>query len=372
MTLLRALSMPFHLTSLMFIGLSALALALLMGTPAGLSAFGIVGTFFLLSWLNKYAFAQLEQAAHGVSDAPVASVEMLGPFGGVRPWVHPVLTGGVLLLMGVLPRSGRAVVGVAALLLIPSSVGVLAITHRVIDAVNPLALWRVMTGLGWYYLLLAAALGGVIVSGTVVWGLPVASVFRYASLELLLLCMYTLIGGAIFVRRGELGFEPQVSPERAAEKVESEYARRRQMMMDEVYGVVRARDGARAGELLKQWLVETGEQNLHMDVPIILDQAMQFPERRGLATVARTLLSHLLQVKRLSLALAVMEAVSTVAADFTPDLEAEVVAIAQYAVHAGRRSLARAMIEQWVRHAGEVGLSDAARRLREELAGIYG
>ncbi len=328
MNLLRALSMPFHLTSLMFIGLSALALALLLGAAAGLSVYGIVGTFFLLSWLNKYAFAQLEQAAHGISDAPVASVEMLGPFGGVRPWVHPVLAGGVLLLMSVVPQSGRAAVAVAALLLFPSSVGVLAITHRVIDAVNPLALWRVVTGLGAHYLMLVAALGGVVVSGILVWGLPLASVFRYAVLELLLLCMYTLIGGAIYLKRTALGFEPRVSPERSAEKDEWERARRRQVMMDEVYGAVRVRNSTRAGTVLKQWLVESGEQHLHVDVPTILDQAMQFPERRGLATVARTLLSHLLQVKRLSLALTVMETVSAVAADFTPESEAEVVALA--------------------------------------------
>jgi hypothetical protein len=367
MTLLRALSMPFHLTSLLFVGFVAVLLALLWSVGGALSLIPLFGTFFLLSWLNKYAFAQLEQAALGVSDAPVASVEMLGPFGGVRSWVHPVLAGGVLLLMGVVPQAGRAAIAVAALLLFPSSVGVLAITHRVIDAVNPLALWRVMVGMGCTYLLLVAAVGGVIVSGTVVWGLPVAGVLRYAVLEVLLLCLYSLIGGTIFVRRSELGFEPRVSPECDAEKVELAYAQRRQVMMDEVCGVVRVRDGARAGAVLKQWLVEAGEQNLHLDVPTILDQAMRFPERRGLATVARTLISHLLQVRRLSLALTVMEAVSAVADDFTPESEPEMVALAGYAVQAGRRSLARAMIERWAKYAGNASLSDAARRLREKL-----
>ncbi len=367
MTLLRALSMPFHLTSLLFVGFVAMLLALLWSAPGPLALIPLFGTFFLLSWLNKYAFAQLEQAAHGVSDAPVASLEMLGPFGGVRPWVHPVLAGSVLLLMSVVPGSGRVAIGVAALLLFPSSVGVLAITHRVIDAVNPLALWRVIVGIGWTYLLLVAAVAVIATCGTGVGAMPVWEVIRYAVLELLLLCLYTLIGGSIYLKRNTLGFEPQVSPERNAEKDESEYARRRQVMMDKVYGVVRARDGTRAGELLKQWLVESGEQNLHMDVPTILDQAMQFPQRRGLATVARTLISHLLQVKRLSLALTVMETVSTVATDFTPESEAEVVALARYAVHAGRRALARAMIEQWVKYAGDASLSDAARRFRKEL-----
>ncbi len=368
MTLLRALSMPFHLTSLLFVAAVATLLALLWSVAAALALVALIGTFILVSWLNKYAFAQLEQAAHGVRDAPVASVEMLGPFGGVRPWVHPVLAGGVLFLMRVVPGQGRVAVGIAASLLFPASVGVLAMTHRVIDAINPWALWRVIAGMGWIYLLLVVAVAVIAACSAVVTAMPVWDVIRYAVWELLLLCLYTLIGGALFARRHELGFEPLVSPERSAEKIESEYTRRRQMMMDEVYGLVRVSNAARAGEVLKQWLLESGEHNLHADVPAIVDQAMQFPERRGLATVARALISHLVQVKRLSLALTVVESVSAVVTDFTPESEAEMVALAGYAVPAGRRSLARAMLDRWVRYAGDTGLSDAARRLRDELA----
>jgi hypothetical protein len=368
MTLLRALSMPFHLTSLLFVGVVATFLAVLLNASGPMILIALIGTFILVSWLNKYAFAQLEQAANGVSDAPVASLEMLGPFGGLRPWVHPVLARGVLFLMSVVSTPGRVVTGVAALLLFPASLGALAMTHRLIDAINPLALWRVIAGMGGTYLLLVAAVAIVVVCGAGMQAMPVWAVIRYAVLALLLLCLYTLIGGAIFIRRLELEFEPRVSPERSAEKSEAEYARHRQAMMDEVYSVVKARDGARAGEVLARWLVESGEQNLHADVPTILGQAMQFPERRGLATVARTLISHLVQVKRLSLALTVMETVSAVAADFTPASEAEVVALANYAVPAGKRSLARTMIERWVRFAGDAGLGDALRTLRAELA----
>jgi hypothetical protein len=367
MTLLRALSMPFHLTSLLFVGLVAMLLALLWNAAGPMAPIALVGTFILVSWLNKYAFAQLEQAAHGETNAPVASVEMLGPFGGVRPWAHPVLAGGVLALMSIASGHGRAVVAIAALLLFPASLGALAVTHQVLDAVNPLALRRVIVGMGWEYLLLVAAVAIVVWCGAALEATPIWAVIRYAVVALMLLCLYTLIGGAIFVRRLELGFEPRMSPERRAEKVEAEYAQRRQVMMDEVYGFVRARDGVRAGDRLKQWLVESGAHHLHADVLAILDLAMQFPERRGLATIARALISHLVRVKRLSLALTVMEIVSNVSADFTPTSEAETVALAAYSVPAGRRSLAREMIERWVRYAGDEGLSDAARKLREEL-----
>jgi hypothetical protein len=368
MTLLRALSMPFHLTSLLFVGVVATLLALLLSAAGPMVLIAYLGTFILVSWLNKYAFAQLEQAANGVGDAPVASLEMLGPFGGVRPWVHPVLAAGVLFLMGIVPAPGRVAVGVASSLLLPASLGALAMTHRVLDAINPLALWRVIVGMGWTYLLLVAAVAVVALCCAGAQALPLWAVIRYAVLALLLLCLYTLIGGALYVRRLELGFAPRVSPERSAEKVEADYARRRQLMMDELYRVVQVRDGVRAGEVLKRWLVESGEHNLHADVPAIVGQAMQFPERRGLATVARTLISHLMQIGRMSLALTVMETVSPVATDFTPASEAEVVALARYAALAGQRSQARAMIERWARHAGDAGLGDVARQLRQELA----
>jgi hypothetical protein len=78
----------------------------------------------------------------------VASLEMLGPFGGVRPWVHPVLAGGVLFLMSVVPTPGRVITGVAALLLFPASLAALALTHRLIAVIGPVALLRVIAGMG--------------------------------------------------------------------------------------------------------------------------------------------------------------------------------------------------------------------------------
>jgi hypothetical protein len=368
MTLLRALSMPLQPTSLMFVGFSAALLALIWGVAGIFSIAAIVGTFFLVSWLNKYAYSQLEQAAQGVADAPVASAEMLGPFGGARPWVHPVLAAGGLLLMSSTPAIGRAALGVAALVLFPASVGALAVSQRLIDAVNPLALKRVIVGMGWVYLVLVAAEAVVVISSIALIAMPLWSVVSYAALELLMLYLYTLIGGALFVRRVELGFEPLASPEHKSELADQAQAKRRQQMIDEVYGAARVREAAQAVLVLKRWLAAAPAHTLQADVPAILGQALLFPEQRGLPTVARTLISHLVEIRRLSLALSVMDTVATAVADFTPESEAEVVALAQYAILAGRRTLARSMIEQWVRFEGAADLGVPARKLSEELA----
>ena len=67
-----------------------------------------------------------------------------------------------------------------------------------------------------------------------------------ASLQLLLLLVYAAIGGALYERRLELGFEPRISPERAAERVEAERLARRQQFIDGLYKDLRVREAPRA------------------------------------------------------------------------------------------------------------------------------
>ena len=91
MAWLRTLAMPLHFTSLAF--LAVIVVLVVMGVqniPSNI-AVAIVLIFLSLSWLNKYAFALLDAAANGRREAPVASVEMLGPFNDMRVYVHPLL-----------------------------------------------------------------------------------------------------------------------------------------------------------------------------------------------------------------------------------------------------------------------------------------
>jgi hypothetical protein len=73
---LGAVLVPWRLASILFIAISSTLLAFFQGK----GVVGIVGSYFLLSWLFKYAFVMLEHVASGRPDAPVVSAEMLGPF----------------------------------------------------------------------------------------------------------------------------------------------------------------------------------------------------------------------------------------------------------------------------------------------------
>ncbi|RYG71275.1 hypothetical protein EON77_13040, partial [bacterium] len=165
----RAAAMPFQPTSLMFVALMMVIVALaertLLGNPAVATLLGYLG----LSWTNKYAFVLLDQAANGRFQAPVATVEMLGPFGDVRAWVHPVLAVALAVLAAKLGSPAGLVFATLGALLLPASIAAIAVSSRSLDAVNPLALWQTMRGFGVLYGLLLAASACVALVFAALW-----------------------------------------------------------------------------------------------------------------------------------------------------------------------------------------------------------
>lgn len=340
MNLLRALAMPFQLTSLLLVAFIAIAAAVCMALVPIVGVLVILPLGFLLSWLNKYAHALLDHTANGVVAAPVASTEMLGPFDGLRPFVHVALGAGIaaLLVFGRTPWT--RCLGLAGLLLFPASIGAATLHQRLLDAVSPRALWHTLRGLGpWYpalLALLAACVGGI-------YGLAISPLWGFASyllMALLWLCLHSAIGGVLYLRREALGFVPSVSPEWQAERAALEHERQRQQMIDTVYASIRVRDAERATATLLAWLRATGGAQHLADARAIVAQAAHWPEQRGLRTVARTLCTQFIKAQQMSAALAVAEAALVHAADFELDDAADSEALAQYAQTCGRKSLA--------------------------------
>jgi len=367
MTLLRALAMPFQWTSLVLVALTASAAALALSVDAEIRIVAAVPLFFVISWLNKYACALLDQAANGATDAPVATVEMLGPFGGTRPLVHVVLGAAVLWLMSVAGPHWSPWIALAAGLLFPASVGALGLRLRLLDALSPWALGRTIRGLSLWYLLLlgalaAAAAGAYLLAHSSLW-----SPLRYGLMELLLLCLYALIGGTLFARRVALDFEPRLSPEWATERATLEHERQRQHTIDRIYAAVRVHDAPRARAALLSWLAAPDENRLAADLQVMLAQAAQWPEQRGLQTVARVAIGELLRRDQPSIALTTATAALVHAPDLVLDTEADSVALARYALLCGRKGIARALLENYVRAANSQPLGTGGENLRREL-----
>lgn len=273
MNLLRALALPFQFTSLLFAGVLACLLALVASVSPVLLPPRLFGLYLLLSWLNKYAFALLDHAANGHHDAPVASVELLGPWGDLRAWVHPTLAGLLALACWFWMPGQGAGVGAAALMLWPASVAGLAITHELRDALDPRALWRNATGLGHAYGFALAGLAAAGILGLLLGSSSLPSALRYFGLALLWFALHALMGGVIFDRRHQLGFEPARSPERTQARRDAERQRRFQRMVDQLFSACRARNADAARRELQEWFAPLDPIDFALDRRELLARA---------------------------------------------------------------------------------------------------
>jgi hypothetical protein len=366
MTLLRALTLPFQATSLLFVAFTATLLALVGSIGGSIAPLTILVTYILLSWINKYAFALLDHAANGATEAPVASVEMLGPTGDWRAFVHPMLVALVSIVSWWLHGFTPAFVALAALPLFPASIGALAISHQFFDAINPLALWRTARDLGMQYLVLLAMMLGIAAVGVLLLRLGVTRIVLYVAVELMVLAFYAAIGGALHDRRIDLGFDPLQSPERRSQREADEHVRRRQAVLDAVYTSTHAGNYVEGPRRLKEWL-EGPEAQLVPDAHATVQQAMAWQKDRAVAETLRTVVSHCVGTGQPAVALTTAEAALKRLPAFAVASEAEAITMAQYASQTGRRGLARRLLDNYAAAHPEAPSSPVAKTLRTSL-----
>src|SRR5208283_6123741 len=282
MDLWKALLVPLHPASLIFVGISSLILAFV--APVGL--LGLVPGFFLVSWLFNYGYVLLEHVANGDTEAPAISAEMLSPF-KARPCISAFLVVCAYSVMPALGRNASIALGVSALVLLPAFIGVMGVSGSLIEAVNPKALWRTIWNMQMYYLWVLAVIAAFALATLGILRLQVWSVLQFAWGEIAILSIFSAIGGAIHARRLALGFEPRVSPERVNAKAESERERQRQRLLDEIFQLVNARQSQRADGPLTAWLAHADPSHLADDVRVITHAALNWHNPRSVTTVLR-------------------------------------------------------------------------------------
>jgi hypothetical protein len=351
--LLKALGMPFHASSLLFLGTTSLLLALILSVAPLILTIPAIA--LLLIWFTQFTFTLIDDAVNGKKETATASLEMLSPWGDMRCWVHPLLT--LLVGLGLLlqPQIPRAPVLAACVLLFPASLGAIALTGRAIDAVNPIALVKVMRGLAQYYLLavlwvvLCVALG-VLVASSGMW-----MFLQLFVQQLLLLMVCAFIGGAVYLRRVELGFEPLVSPERAALREEQDVSAQRQQMIDTVFGHVRVHHQADALAAVRSWLEKAAPHQLPADVKALLAAGTSWSEKRGFALLTRDLAPLLISMRQPALAFAAVEAGLAASPAFTLERESDAILMIRYAVQTGRKRLAATLLTNFMTATSRAG-----------------
>ncbi len=223
----RYLLMPFRAAPLILVGVfTVLWYYAIMGR-----LFGILMDLILVSWFFKYCYALLDSVVAGHDEPPVMSVEMLNPVDEQRPLIQAIIVSlGFIVCWGAYqalgPLAGFAL-GALLLTALPATIGLLAISDSWLHALSPLAIGRVMKGLGGtYVLVLAVTLGGALL---IVWLARTLDslLLTLALAQLVLMGVFAFVGGAIFERRVELQLATHTHGERLSARDQRHHANER-------------------------------------------------------------------------------------------------------------------------------------------------
>ncbi len=372
MELLKVLAMPFQMASLLFVAITSglLALLLALGGPTLITlVISAHAGWLMLVWLTNYALQMIDDAANGHREARTASIEMMhNPFLDARCWLHPAIAAGLAIMHYVRPEWPVWPGVVAAAALFPASIGACAMSGLARDALNPVAIFNVVRGLGPWYLLLVLFVAGCAMLGVLLVRQLQPGLVLFASGQLLVLMVYAAIGGAMYQRRLELGFDPIVSPERKADLADAERVARRQQFIDGVYKDLRVSAAPRAINNVTDWLRNCPQRALPGDMQAILaaGRGWNLPPREY-PRFLRDLLPALVTLRQPAAAWSVAEAGLAAAPGFSPADEPTAVAIIGYALQSGRRRAAGQLLENFLKRDGAAAPGPELGALRAAL-----
>jgi len=244
---------------------------------------GILLALLLTSWFFKYCFVLLDAVVAGAEEPPVLSVEMVNPVDEQRPLAQAILiAGGAWLAV----ESGRLtaafvgwVTGGVFLLLLPASIAVLGMSGNPLRAAWLPELLSVIRGIGRDYAILLVSILAVsvlvfaVVRADVPWWLLIATI------QLGLLTVFAMVGGALHEHRLELGIEFRTPRERLAERTERERISERGRVMDSAYTRFRVGKPLEGWQEIQSWL------KLHGHAEDLTDKLL-LEHRAVLATAA--------------------------------------------------------------------------------------
>jgi hypothetical protein len=335
---LRVLLVPFHSTSLVLIAVFATLQSFF--DSAGM--YGLLGLMILQIWVVKYCYALIEQIADGATEPPVLSLEMLSPT-EIRPWIQVGLVALGVLVCDALGGKAGIALAVVLLTLLPATIAVLGVGEPFHQALNPLLLFRLIRGLGVYYLAILASIPLYLGLLSLLTRLGVWSFVWFAAALVCEISFFSLIGGALFLRRRKLGIVPSRSPERTEARAETEREKVRSRMLDDVFQQVRIGKHVEASRPLAQWLRDLDGETAARDARHIVGQILGWGSSGGINTLGSTLIRHLLRAGRPDAALSTFERLRQHAPALTLDSADDLRALAEYADSIGRDELATSL-----------------------------
>lgn len=342
------------------------AILLSLAAKAGLP--GLPLALLLLSWLFKYAYVLFDHVVRGVDEPPALDINMVNPLNEQRPIAQIILiaAGAALVKLTAIAVSPGAAAALAtvALLFLPASVAILGLEGNPLKAVYPVALVRMVAGLGvlyaWVLCLIAGAI--LVLGASARFGLWMPIDIALGMFAVL--AVFSVLGGALYERRHELGLEAWHSPERTQEKERRADLEKSENLVTEAYGHTRAGAHVNAWSLLQSWLAARG--HAPEDYRWLRDKAVAWPDARYADRLTQEYVDRLLAAKRDGEALDAVRERLRVDLSFRPKSAAATLHIAKLAVSGGGApGVARALLRDFgVRFAGDALVEPAAELAR--------
>jgi hypothetical protein len=342
--------------------------AILLSLAAKAGLLGIPLALILLSWLFKYAYVLFDHVVRGVDEPPALDVNMMNPVSEQRPIAQIIIVAAVAALVKMAAVAFSPLVGTVlatvALFFFPASVAILGLEGNILKAVYPVALVRMVTGLGVMYAGVLSIIAGVVLalglSARLALWMPVQIAFGMFAV----LSIFSVLGGALYERRHELGLETWHSPERTAEKERRADLKQSEHVVTEAYGQVRVGAHVKAWDLLQSWLASRG--HAVEDYRWVRDRVVPWPDARYADRLTQEYVDRLLAAKRDGEALDAVRDRLRVDKAFRPKSAAATLRIAQLAAGGGgATAVARVLMSDFgERFAGDPLVETAAEFAR--------
>ena len=340
----RYLRLPFSATPLILV--ASFTICLLLAVKAGFA--GIALALVVTSSFLKYCFVVFDAVAAGDEELPVLSVEMINPVDEQRPLALGLLIAAQCMLVASLhTRVGPVaslLVGSIFVFTLPASIAVLGITRNAFRSVSPYEITSLIRGLGTSYVLLDVVLlaGAAAVSWMLTQDGPLWATFALPQVFLLFLA--TMIGGAVFEHRLELGIETRTREERRQEREQREHVAERRQMLDRSYALFRVRKPLEGWQEMETWLSRYGDQEVRLrEHRALLEAACTWDDSRPADRLANDLIAQLLARRATGEALGVVETRLRDNPQFALAQASHAVRLAELARAAGKPALARTL-----------------------------
>jgi hypothetical protein len=345
--------------------------SLLLAIAAHAGLLGIPLAFILISWFFKYAYILFDHTVWGFDEPPALDIQMLNPVDEQRPLAQVLILGliyAAVKLAGTRLGAGVATcLAAAAALLLPASIAVLGLERNILKALSPMALVRMIQGLGMVYPAVLALIACGLVGAALLERLDLWLPLQVGIAMLVVLSMFSVLGGALYERRNELGLETRRSPEHAMERQRREDLRQSEAMVTHAYGQMRAGSHAKAWEELQGWLASRGDSPA--DYRWLCDRLSAWHDTRYPNRLTEEHVEKLLRLRHDGQALDAVVYRLRQDPSFRPKTAAATLRIATLAAQGGgARSAARTLLSDFATRFKEDPNVAAAETLAKQLA----